>query len=316
MLPLNLLRRPWLAAVLLAVAACSRNDPVLGRHVDHPDFPADVAWAFLGDQVAIGPRYAGTKPHRRAVVWLADQLSFRADSLVVDSFRVRTGDGKAQVMANLLARFRPAEARRILLVAHWDTHPRADESADPGDRFFPVPGANNGASGTAVLMGLAEAMRQQPPGVGVDLLLTDGDDYEAGKLHGTRRFLETRPAGYRPAFAIVVDGVADRDAWLPQDAASRRAAPAVVARVWGIARQLRKDSVFVAEAVPDTAGPHALLSAAGIPAVRVWDPEYGPGNSYWHTTRDLPTSVSRETLALVGQVLAEVVYRGVPEERR
>ena len=309
-------RRPWLAAALLAAAACNRTDPVLGRHVDHPDFPADVAWAFLGDQVAIGPRYAGTKPHGRAAVWLADQLEFRADTLVVDSFRVRTGDGKTQVMTNLLARFRPAEARRILLVAHWDTHPSADESADPGDRFFPVPGANNGASGTAVLMTLAELMRQQAPAVGVDLLLTDGDDYESGKLHGTRRFLETKPAGYRPAFAIVVDGVADRDAWLPQDAASRRAAPAVVARVWGIARQMRKDSVFVAEAVPDTAGPHALLSAAGIPAVRVWDPEYGPGNSYWHTTRDLPTSVSRETLALVGQVLAEVVYRGVPEEAR
>jgi hypothetical protein len=284
--------------------------------VEHPEFPADAAWAFLGDQVAIGPRYAGTKPHDRTARWLADQLSFRADSVSVDSFRVHTAEGKTVTMTNLLARFRPGDVRRILLVAHWDTHPRADESADPGDQFFPVPGANNGASGTAVLLGLAEAMRQQAPGVGVDLLLTDGDDWEAGKLHGTRRFLEHRPAGYRPAFAIVVDGVADRDAWLPQDAASRRAAPAVVRRVWGIARQLRKDSVFVAEAVPDTAGPHALLSAAGIPAVRVWDPEYGPGNSYWHTTRDLPTSVSRETLALVGEVLTEVVYRGVPEERR
>lgn len=306
-------RRLAAAAVLLAAACAPGGDPALGRHVDHPEFPAAAAWVFLTDQVATGPRYAGTKPHGHALRWLQDQLSFRAQSVTVDSFTHRTAEGKTVTMTNVLARFRPGEPRRILLVAHWDTHPKADESADPGDRAYPVPGANGGASGTALLVALAEVLRQQPPPVGVDLLFTDGDDFEAGKHLGTARFLAHRPAGHRPAFAVVVDLVADADAWLPQDAASRRAAPAVVRRIWGIARQMGRDSVFAAEAVADTAGPHALLSAAGIPAIRVWDPEYGPGNSYWHTVRDLPTSASRETLALVGEVLTEVVYRGVPE---
>lgn len=309
-------RRPTLAAALFFVAACGRGDPALGRHVEHPDFPTDAAWAFLLDQVAAGPRYAGTRPHDRIGRWLVDQLSFRADSVSVDSFAVRTKEGKRVMMRNVLARFRPAEPRRILLVAHWDTYPHAEESADPFDRQLPVAGANSGASGTALLLALAEALRQQPPSVGVDLLFTDGDDFEAGRLLGTTRFLAGRPAGYRPAFALVVDRVADRDAWLPQDAASRRSAAAVVRRVWGIARQQGRDSVFVTETVSDSAGAHALLNAAGIPAVLVADPVLGPGNSYWHTVNDLPTQASRETLGLVGTVVTEVVYRGTPEERR
>jgi hypothetical protein len=306
-------RRRALAAALLAAAACARGDPALGRHVAHPDFPADAAWAFLVQQVSTGPRYAGTRPHDRAARWLREQLAFRADTVAVDSFVHRTAEGKRVTMTNLFARFRPADPRRILLVAHWDTYPKADESADPWDRLHPVAGANSGASGTALLVALAEVLRQQPPPVGVDLLLTDGDDFENGRHLGTARFLERRPPGYRPAFALVLDRVADRDAWLPQDAASRRAAAAVVRRVWGIARQMGRDSVFAAEAVPDSTGPHALLSAAGIPAVRVADPVLGPGNSYWHTVNDLPSQASRETLALVGAVVTEVVYRGLPE---
>ena len=312
----RLRRRLAAAAALLAAAGCGRGDPALGRHIDHPDFPADAAWVFVTDQVSTGPRYAGTRSHDRTRRWLVDQLSFRADTVVLDSFPFVTAEGKRVVMTNVFARFRPDEPRRILLVTHWDTHPHADESADPFDRTRPVAGANVGASGTALLVALAEAFRQQPPPVGVDLLFTDGDDFEAEKLPGTERFLAAgRPQGYRPAFAIVFDAVADRAAWLPQDAASRRAAPQIVHRVWGIARQMRRDSVFVAEGVADQKGPHALLSAAGIPAIRVWDPELGPGNSYWHTVNDLPSNASRETLALVGEVITEVVYRGIPEAR-
>jgi glutaminyl-peptide cyclotransferase len=301
--------------LLLALCACTRGDPSLGRYVDHPDFSADVAWAFLTDQVAIGPRYAGTKPHDRAVRWLREQLSFRADTVVVQPFAFTTAAGKRVEMTNVLARWRPAEARRILLVAHWDTRPRAEDSADPADRRFPVPGANDGASGTAVLVALAEVFRQQKPEVGVDLLFTDGDDFVDGRWLGTEHYVAEMGSSPRPAFAVVLDLVGDRDAWLPKDAGSIRHAPAVVRRVWGTAAEMGKDSVFVAETVPDSLGAHLLLSRAGIPAARLNDPEYGPGNSWFHTVRDLPAGTRRETLALVGGVLAEVVYRGIPPSR-
>jgi hypothetical protein len=284
--------------------------------VDHPRFREDVAWAFLTDQVAMGPRYAGLRAHARTLAWLKDQMEIRADSVEVDSFPFATPDGKRVEMANVLARWRPADPRRILFVAHWDTRPHASESADPADRRMPVPGANDGASGTAVLMALAQAFQEQPPPVGVDLLFTDGDDWADGRWLGTERFLSRLPRGYRPAFAVVLEMVGDRDAWFPQDAASRRLAPAVVRRVWGTAAAIGADSLFVAEAVPDSTGAHLLLSRAGIPAARVSDPEYGPGNSWFHTVRDLPGATRGETLAWVGSVLAEVVYRGLPEEGR
>ena len=301
--------------LLLALFACTRGDPALGRHVDHPDFLADVAWAFLTDQVSIGPRYAGTKPHDRAVRWLRDQLSFRADTVAVQPFPFTTPEGKRVEMTNVLARWRPEAPRRMLLVAHWDTRPRAEDSADPMDRHYPVPGANDGASGTAVLVALAEVFREQKPEVGVDLLFTDGDDFVDGRWLGTEHFIAQLGAAPRPAFAIVLELVGDRDAWLPRDAGSLRHAPAVVRRVWGTAAELGKDSVFVAETVPDSLGAHLLLSRAGIPAARLNDPEYGPGNSYFHTVRDLPGATRRETLALVGGVLAEVVYRGLPASK-
>ncbi|HET7230840.1 MAG TPA: M28 family peptidase [Longimicrobium sp.] len=305
-------------ALALALSACTRGDPALGRHVDHPEFPAEVAWAFLTDQVAAGPRIPGKKPHERTLVWLRGQLGFRADTVLVVPFDVDTAAGARPVrMTNVLARFRPAERRRILLVAHWDSRPRADESASPEARErLPVPGANDNASGVAVLVTLAEVMRQQAPGVGVDLLFTDGDDLLDGRMAGTERYLSTLPADARPAFAIVLEQVGDRDAWFPRDAGSRRHAPAVAHRVWETARAIGRDSLFVAEAVDDSAGAHLRFNAAGIPTVLIRDPVYGPGNSWWHTVNDLPGNVSAETLAEVGEVLAEIIYRGIPEGGR
>lgn len=176
------------------------------------------------------------------------------------------------------------------------------------------PGANDNASGVAVLVALAEVMRQQAPAIGVDLLFTDGDDFTDGRLLGTEHYLASLGAIGRPAFAVVLESVGDRDAWFPQDAGSRRHAPAVVHRVWGTAAAIGRDSVFSHEAVEDSAGAHLRFNAAGIPTALVRDPVYGPGNSYWHTVNDLPSNTSRETLAQVGEVLAEMIYRGLPQE--
>ncbi|HEX5870271.1 MAG TPA: M28 family peptidase [Longimicrobium sp.] len=300
------------AALLGALFLCACAD----RPPPAPEFNQDRAWSHLVGQLAFGPRYAGNPGHRRQLAWMVDQLDFRADTVIQQKFTVRDSAGKALEMTNVVARFRPELADRVLLVANWDTRRRADGSPEPLDRRFPVPGANVNASGVAVLMEMAQLFKQQPPPVGVDLLLADGDDYSREvQMTGTRHFIQSMP-GYRPRYAVVLQGVADVSAAFPMDSASAATAAEPARRMWDAARRLRYDSVFVARTAPAAANQARLLGAAGIPTVVVADREYGPLNMRWHATDDLPRFLSRETLGVVGRTLAAAIYAEAAAEVR
>jgi hypothetical protein len=295
-------RSAALAGALLLAACADRPPPA-------PEFRAERAWSYLNRQLSFGPRYAGNPGHRRQLAWLLEELRFRADTVLVQTFTARDADGKALELTNVVARFRPELKDRVLLVANWDTRRRADGSPEPLDRKFPVPGANVNASGVAVLMEMAELFRRQPPPVGVDLLLADGDDYSREvSMAGTRTFLARMP-GYRPRYAVVLQGVADAAAQFPLDAAG---AEEPARRMWDAARRLRYDSVFVPQPAPPAANQGPVLRAAGIPTVVVADREYGPLNMHWHAADDVPRYLRRETLGLVGRTLAETVYAETP----
>jgi YD repeat-containing protein len=293
--------------LLLALAACGEKAP------ERPAFEQSRAWSHLGQQVAHGPRVAGTPGHGRQLAWLRDQLSFRADTVVEDSFTFTPPGDSAVKLTNVLARFRPGEADRVLLVAHWDTPPRSDRDPDPLDRKRPDPGANEGASGTAVLMELAQLFREQAPPVGVDLLFVDGSVFTGDPSAGVRHFLANLPPGARYRYAVYVDRVADRDPRIPLDQGSLVSAPAPTQRLWELARAAGRDSVFAADTVPALGSDPALLIAAGIPTVVVVDREHGEGNRNWRTTYDGLDNVRAETLREVGEALAELLYReGAP----
>jgi glutaminyl-peptide cyclotransferase len=307
------------ASLLLALAACSdargaaaRPDP--DRKAERPTMSRDRAWAYLTDQVAFGPRYSGTVGHKRQLDWMKDFFgAVGADSVELQPFTHVARDGKTLRLTNVFARFQASNPDRILLVAHWDSRPHADEEPDPALRRHPVPGANDGASGVAVLMELAQFLRRDPPPVGVDILLTDGEDYGPGDddmYLGAKHFAAHLPAGYRPRHAIVLDMVADPDARFGVEDRSRHAAAASVARVWGLAREMGYGAMFPDSSAGEIEDDHVPLIRAGIPAVEIIDLDFGPGNSFWHTTHDLPGNASRETLFRVGEVIAELVYRG------
>src|SRR5690606_15273159 len=123
-----------------------------------------------------GPRIPGQPGHAAQLAWMKEWLVARADTLIEQPFTFTTSKGEQLDLTNLFARFNPGAADRVLLLAHWDTRPLADRGLTPEERSQPVPGANDGASGTAVLMVLAELLHQQPPPIGVDLLFVDGED--------------------------------------------------------------------------------------------------------------------------------------------
>lgn len=198
--------------------------------------------------------------------------------------------------------------------AHWDTRPRAERDEDPKKRDLPILGANDAASGAAVLLELASLMHATPPQIGVDIVLLDGEDYGKESDHnlyllGSRHFARTKPADYLPRFGILLDMVGDAQLELPREMNSFRYAPDIVAMVWGTARELGITQ-FVDENGDEILDDHVPLNEAGIKTIDIIDFNYpDQTHRYWHTHEDTPEHCSAESLGAVGTVLTHVVYR-------
>jgi glutaminyl-peptide cyclotransferase len=279
------------------------------RMADRPAFDGASAFQLLERQVAFGPRVPGSPGHAAQLQWMREHLREHADTVIEQPFTHTTAAGQTLQLTNLFARFRPEAEQRILLLAHWDTRPFADQDPNPANRQLPVPGANDGASGVAVLLALAEIFRRQPPPIGVDLLFTDGEDFgpDTGDMFlGARHFAANLPAGYRPMYGVLLDMVGDRNPRFPIEGYSHQYAPDVARRVWEVARQLGYADVFPPVVGSQVQDDHVPLNQAGILTINIIDFEY----PYWHTVEDVPINTSAETLRIVGEVVAEVVYRG------
>src|SRR5687767_4373517 len=151
-----------IALGVIALGACrGEPEPAGGR------FDGALADSLVRQQVAFGPRVPGLEAHDRALAWMVEYLKARADTVETMPFTHVTASGDTLELANVFARFRPEEPARILLIAHWDSRPVAEMSPDSADRRQPVPGANDGASGVAILLALADLFSREPPPVGV-----------------------------------------------------------------------------------------------------------------------------------------------------
>ena len=304
-------------AALCALAACgqggepARAGGAARRAEPEPRISGARAMAIVERLAAFGPRVPGTPGHRAAGDWIDSVLRAHADTVVVQTFTHTAADGRVLPLRNFFARFRPEDPTRLLLLAHWDTRPTADQARDPADRAKPVPGANDGGSGTAVLLALAALLDSVPPPVGVDLLLVDGEDYgdfgaDRDVFLGSRHFARNLPAGYRPLYGVLLDMVGDRELDLYIEGYSQQYAPEVVRRIWDLADRLGYGHVFHRSVGYYVRDDHIPLNEAGIPTANIIDFDY----PYWHTPEDTPDKLSPESLEIVGHVLAALVYRG------
>jgi glutaminyl-peptide cyclotransferase len=291
-----------LAVVLLA--ACRDTTPRASG------FDGAAAFRSIETQVGFGPRIPGTEAHRRAGAWLDSLLRQRADTVVVQAWTHVTAAGDSLPLSNFVARFRPTATKRLLFLAHWDSRPRADGPTSP-DSTVPVPGANDGGSGVAVLLGLADVLKRAPPAIGVDLLFVDGEDYgdftatPKDVLIGSRYYAAHPVPGPQPLYAVLFDLVGDKDLQIFQEGNSLVGAPEVVDLVWSTAKDLGYAGTFVATPKHTLIDDHLELQKAGIRAIDVVDFDYPS----WHTKDDTIDKVSAASLQIVGDLAVALVRR-------
>jgi hypothetical protein len=298
------MRRPLLALSLLALAACHRTK-------SYPrEFDGRSAFHYIETQVGFGPRIPGAAAHQRMAAWLDSSLRTRADTVIVQSWTHVTAKGDSLPLTNFVARFKPAAGKRLLFLAHWDSRPHTDSPISP-DSTKPVPGANDGGSGVALLLGVADVLKRAPPTIGVDLLFVDGEDYgdftkaPDDVLMGSRYYAAHPVGGPQPLYAVLFDLVADKDLQIFQEGNSLVGAPEVVELVWDTAKDLGYAGTFVATPKHTLIDDHLELQKAGIRAIDVVDFDYPA----WHTKDDTIDKVSGASLQIVGDVAVALVRR-------
>lgn len=311
---------PWalLAAGLitaLAAAPAAAAAPIASA-AGVPAFSGQRAFALLVEQCELGPRTpgsAGNRALRERILALAAAAGLRATPIC---FEAPLGPGGAELEAcNIVVSAGPSGGPRLWLGAHFDTRPWADRDPVASRRGQPIAGANDGASGTAVLLHLIELLGRTPPPQGVDLLFFDAED--SGEAHdaasfclGSRHLVATRDdfgnplAGQQPRGLVLLDLVGEKEARIPQEGYSLAQAPAWTRFVFDRAAALGLD-VFEPVPGPAVYDDHVPFLLAGIPAVNLIDFDY----PQWHTLADTPDRCSPATLEQVGRLVTDLVYR-------
>jgi hypothetical protein len=289
------------ALLLLAAAASCAALP-------QPDGARALARAT--HQVEAGPRIPGTPGHRAIADWIASECTRLGGEVDRDRY-ADSSLGRRLDLENIITHLGPTGGRRITLMAHWDTRPQSDQDPDPAHRADPVPGANDAASGVAVLLEVAEAAHRSALPAGVDLVFLDGEDQGSASAAqefciGSRRYAASFAAApaRRPAAAFLFDMVGDRDLGIWPEVESSQRATNLVELVLGAARATGAHS-FHSGPRYDIVDDHIPLLDAGIPAVDIIDFDYPA----WHTHRDLPDQISAASLAEVSRVALWIVYR-------
>ncbi|MFN1833774.1 M28 family peptidase [Balneola sp. MJW-20] len=309
-------------AILLLVSCTENHSSRLkfsnkGREV--PAFSSDSAYQHISDILNIGDRVPGTPSHTMTKEHLLNYMQSKAGNRAVYAQNfTKIVYGDTLRLTNIIAAFNPLAKDRILLCAHWDSRPRSEE--DPEYPEKPLPGADDGGSGVAVLMELARQFSVNNPPIGVDIVLFDGEDYGMpddldNYFLGSRYWAANPPVpGYSPRFGILLDMVGAENAVFPKEGYSMAYAPNLVNEVWEIGALQGKDDLFIDETAPSISDDHTIINMeTNIPMIDIINLS---GNNeegsifpvHWHTQKDDIEIIDKEVLEAVGNVLMELIY--------
>lgn len=293
-----------------------------GRSV--PRAEVDSMYHFVEKQVSFGPRVPNTEAHENAKNWMSSKLkSYAGKNMVYEQNFTQTVYGNELKMTNIIAAFNPSAKDRIMLCAHWDSRPNADNASVDSLKNQPVIGADDGGSGVAVLLEFARLFSENQPPIGVDIVLFDGEDYgeESDLDHyflGSRHWANNQIVpNYRPRFGILLDMVGGKDAVFYKERFSLDANGALVDEIWSVASELNHDQYFADERGFYISDDHVVLNNtlpfSTINIVRQQqDGPHQPFADYWHTEFDTMENIDENTLRAVSEVLLELIYNRIP----
>jgi len=293
----------------------------LGCQSNVPRFDEDHAFSYLVAQCDFGPRNPGSDGYYACLDYLITELDQSANEIILQDFSYQEQRyNKRYNLENIIARYNPDSEFQTVISAHWDTRPWADQEDLRQDRDQPIIGANDGASGVAILLELARIMGENPPPIGVNLVFFDGEDLgvpgeNATYCQGSRFFAKNLPIP-RPDEAINLDMVGDKQLVLPIERYSLEYHPKLVRHLWDRAKDMGLDAFIgrVDYAIYDDHIP--LNEIAGIPSIDLIDFKYP--NSYanfWHTLNDIPENCSEESLGQVGDLMVDYIYNREEQNR-
>ncbi len=288
--------------------------------VQAPDFQQDSSFAWIEKQLSFGPRVPGTTGHQKCRDWIVQKLESYGAKVYVQKARIKTYNGKEIEISNIIAQYNVDKPKRIMLSAHWDTRPFADE--DSINQSKPIPGANDAASGVAVLIEIARILQNQSTHVGIDIFLWDAEDMgnsdvEDSYCLGSQYWAKNRfPANYKAVYGINLDMVGAKNAQFPQEGVSAKFAKGVLDKVWQTAHQIGYGGYFIfQQSAPITDDHYYINKFAGIPMIDIIHKDITKDQFFdqWHTHADNLDVIDKNTLKAVGQTLLQVIYNESPE---
>ena len=329
--------------IAMSLAACaSRNqatDDSASLTPCGPSFNADSAYAFCEAQCAFGPRVMNSAAHDQCEQWIVSKFQSYGLSITTQKTTLKGYDGTPLRATNIVASYRPELSERILLCAHWDSRPWADNDPDAANHRTPVLAANYGASGVAVMLEIARQLnsRQVPVdslrpaadslqlNLGVDFLCFDAEDWgvpqwsdapdtgDSWALGAQYWAAHPHVAGYKARFGILLDMVGGEGAQFYQEGMSMHYASAIVTKVWRAAQIVGYGSLFPMQEGGRITDDHIPVNTvAHIPCIDIipYYPDcaqssFGPT---WHTVSDDMSHISRTTLQAVGQTVIQVLF--------
>lgn len=340
-----------LAFIAISITACKGNKSVsASTEADEnnvaellgPTFNEDSAMHFCAKQCTFGPRTMNSPAHDECEEWISNRFEQYGCQVIKQKTKLEGWDGKMLRSTNIIARTNPNATERILICAHWDSRPWADNDPDKNNWQSPVMAANDGASGVAVMLEMARCINeasknsgstdvgQKKLNIGIDFVCFDAEDYGAPEWSdkknsedtwalGAQFFAQNLPASTQNAnesvkysFGILLDMVGGQGAHFYYEGVSKHYAKDTMEKVWQAAANAGYSSYFISQDGFSVTDDHKPLNEAGIPTIDIInyypDCEQSSFGPTWHTVNDVIENIDISTLKAVGQSLIQFLY--------